>query len=312
MAPAVRIVLPRLSPFRATFRCAQRTYSSFSANERVELVYDHHEPPKSSRAKEDSPIIFMHGIFGSKKNNRTVSKVLARDLKRHVFAVDLRNHGESPHAPKHDYLSMASDVEGFIASQNLSKPTLIGHSMGAKVAMTLALSQPSLITDLVAVDNAPVDTSIPRSFASYVHGLRKIQEASVSRQTEADAIFSEFEKELPVRQFILGNLYREAITLESGEKKTVFKSRIPLDIIAKGLDHIGDFPFRDPNTTRFEKPALFIRGSKSGYVPDESIPAIGQFFPRFRLVDVEAGHWVISENPTDFLKSVIEFLTPTE
>jgi pimeloyl-ACP methyl ester carboxylesterase len=75
---------------------------------------------------------------------------------------------------------------------------------------------------------------------------------------------------------------------------------VPLDILAKSLDHLGDFPYKNPSEVRFGKPALFIRGTKSKYVPDEMIPLIGQFFPMFELVDIEAGHWVISENPEAF------------
>ena len=98
---------------------------------------------------------------------------------------------------------------------------------------------------------------------------------------------------LPIRQFLLGNLFRP-------EGSTTQKFRVPLDILGKALNHLGDFPFKDPNAVRYEKPALFVRGTKSKYIPDEVLPAIGQFFPRFELADIDAGHWVISEKPEDF------------
>ncbi len=98
---------------------------------------------------------------------------------------------------------------------------------------------------------------------------------------------------MPIRQFLLGNLFRP-------EGSAVQKFRVPLDILGKALSHLGDFPFKDPNAARYEKPALFVRGTKSKYVPDEVIPAIGQFFPRFELADIDAGHWVISEKPEEF------------
>ncbi|KAI0398224.1 alpha beta hydrolase fold family [Xylariaceae sp. FL0594] len=309
------------APRRALpLRSITRAYSSGGGG-RVQLVFDHHAPPNSDRHRQDSPILFLHGLFGSKKNNRSVSKVLARDLGRHVYAIDLRNHGESPHAPRHDYLAMADDVAGFIHEHGLKEPTLIGHSMGAKTAMTLALDQPSMVADVVSVDNAPVDAVLSRSFATYVRGMREIDAANVSRQSEADAILSSYEPDLPVRQFLLGNLQRTTVVdpgdnnaEEAGKEKekTVVKFRVPLDILGKSLDHMGDFPFKNPSSHRFEKPALFVRGTRSKYVPDETIPLIGQFFPRFQLVDVDAGHWVISEKPAEFLKAVIEFLTPKE
>jgi pimeloyl-ACP methyl ester carboxylesterase len=117
---------------RAVFscrQCAERGFATDAAS-RVTLAFDHHEPPADGlRGPQDSPILFLHGLFGSKKNNRSVSKVLARDLGRHVYALDLRNHGESAHAPRHDYLAMADDVAGFIQQHGLQQPTLIGHSM---------------------------------------------------------------------------------------------------------------------------------------------------------------------------------------
>lgn len=93
----------------------------------------------------------------------------------------------------------------------------------------------------------------------------------------------------------MGNLYREP-----GEK--VLHFRVPLDILGRSLDNLGDFPFKDPDVVRFEKPALFVRGTKSKYVPDDVLPLIGRFFPRFRLVDIDAGHWLISEQPEAFKK----------
>lgn len=98
---------------------------------------------------------------------------------------------------------------------------------------------------------------------------------------------------LPIRQFLLGNLHRAR-----GQSIQTFRN--PLDILGTALGHLGDFPYKDPGQIRFEKPALFIRGTKSKYVPDEVLPVVGQFFPKFRLVDIEAGHWVISERPEEF------------
>ncbi|KAK3995666.1 Alpha/Beta hydrolase protein [Cladorrhinum sp. PSN332] len=272
----------------------------------VPLAYDLHEPAKPTADNKTSPIIVMHGLFGSKKNNRTISKVLARDLGRSVYAVDLRNHGESPHDHRHDYTAMAADVADFIHQHDLKEPTLIGHSMGAKTAMALALSHPSLIQNIISVDNAPVDARLESDFARYIQGMKKIDEAAVSRQAEADKILEPYEKSLVIRQFLLGNLHKPEAD------KNVQKFRVPLSIIGKALDHLGDFPFKNPNEVRFSKPALFVRGTRSKYVPDEVIPVIGQFFPKFELVDVEAGHWLISENPEAFRQAVVSFLEPKE
>ncbi|KAG7147427.1 alcohol acetyltransferase like protein [Verticillium longisporum] len=410
-----------------------------STQAHLKLAYDLYEP-SSSRAKGDDchPIVFLHGLFGSKKNNRSISKVLARDLGRPVFALDLRNHGESPHDRHHDYTSMASDVAGFIIDHNLDEPTIIGHSMGAKTAMALALRSPDLVRNIISVDNAPVDAVLesgfgnyvegmkrieragvmrqaeadeilknheenpeetrfekpalfirgtrskyvaddvlpligqffPRfrlidvdaghwlisenpeafreavvdflstskgaktamalalrspnlvrniisvdnapvdavlesGFGTYVEGMKRIERAGVMRQAEADDILKNYEESLPVRQFLLANLYRP-----QPNKPQQF--RVPLDILGRSLGHMADFPFKNPEETRFEKPALFIRGTRSKYVADDVLPLIGQFFPRFRLVDVDAGHWLISEKPEAFREAVVDFLSTSK
>ena len=280
----------------------------------LSLAYNLHEPSDERKAREAQSrpaILFLHGLFGSKANNRGISKcvaptppvlapltcsrrALARDLSRCVYALDLRNHGDSPHDTTHDYRAMAGDVAQFIAEHGLAQPALIGHSMGAKTAMTLALSDPSLVSAVVSVDNAPVDAALTSSFPAYVRGMRAIDAAGVTRQRDADAILAPIEPSLAVRQFLLANLQRRA----PGSPELRF--RIPLDVLGKALDAMGDFPFRDPQQTRYDGPALFIRGTKSKYVADDALPAIGAFFPRFELRDVDAGHWLISENPEAF------------
>lgn len=159
--------------------------------------------------------------------------------------------------------------------------------------MTLALQSPDSIDNIVSVDNAPVDAALLSSFGKYVQGMKKIEAAGVTKQAEADAILKPYEDSLVIRQFLLGNLHRP-----TGETKQKFK--VPLHIIGQSLDNLGDFPFKDPDAVRFNKPTLFVRGTQSKYVPDETIPIIGRFFPRFRMVDIDCGHWVTSEKPEEF------------
>ena len=104
---------------------------------------------------------------------------------------------------------------------------------------------------------------------------------------------------MTVRQFLLGNLHRP----NKGEKEQKFK--VPLNILGKSLDFLGDFPYKNPDEMRFDRPALFVRGTQSKYVPDEALPIIGRFFPLFKLVDIDAGHWVISEKPELFRQGAL-------
>ncbi|KAF2841569.1 alpha/beta-hydrolase [Patellaria atrata CBS 101060] len=290
--------------------CLHRSSRSFSTSRalyELQLAYTLHEPPKNKERSEPSdgaPILFLHGLFGSKQNNRTISKVLARDLNRPIYAIDLRNHGESPHHPQHDYVALAKDVETFISTHNLSTPSLIGHSMGAKTVLTLALRAPSLVRDLIAIDNAPVDASLSSDFPKYIQGMREVEKAQVKSQKDADAILQDYAKELPVRQFLMTNLLKGT--------DGVLKWRIPVKRLGMALDNMADFPFKDPAEARYEGRVLFMRAKDSRYVADETLPIIGRFFPRFDVVDIQAGHWIVSENPEAFRKAAVEFLQEKE
>jgi pimeloyl-ACP methyl ester carboxylesterase len=238
------------------------------------------------------------------------NRVLVRDLNRPVYAIDTRNHGDSSHSPVHNYIALAEDIELFIAEHKLESVTLIGHSMGAKIAMTVALRQgqresrisPQTIANLIPVDNAPVDAALHGGFAKYMQGMRRIEDSAVTSLDEADKILQDYEESLPVRQFLLTNLIRDT---EDAENKNKRKWQVPLKYLQPALNGMGDFPFSDPDSVRWEGPALFVRGTKSPYVADEMLPTIGRFFPGFRVVDVEAGHWVISEKPEEFREGEI-------
>ena len=167
--------------------------------------------------------------------------------------------------------------------------------MGAKTVMTLALRQKVPISALVPVDNAPIDAALHTDFAQYVIGMRKIEESGCTRQSEADAILEEYCKEVGIRQFLLANL-------EKDKETGMLKFKIPVKILTNALDHMADFPFTDPEETRWEGPTLMIRGTQSIYVADETLPIVGRFFPMFEVCDIESGHWVISEKPAEFSK----------
>ena len=111
----------------------------------------------------------------------------------HTFQ-DLRNHGDSPHDSRHDYEALGDDIESFISEHGLKDTTLIGHSMGAKACMVVALRSPSLVANLIPIDNAPVDAALKSDFGKYVKGMQKIEQAKVTKQSEADAILTEYEE----------------------------------------------------------------------------------------------------------------------
>ncbi|KAJ3072095.1 alpha/beta-hydrolase [Rhizoclosmatium globosum] len=248
----------------------------------------------------------MHGLFGSKQNWRSIAKQLSNKIGASVVAVDLRNHGDSPHAVLHDYPSMADDVFSLCDKIGIDKFHVMGHSMGGKTAMHMALSNPSRIESLISVDMSPIVLNLTSIFAHYITAMREIQNARVKTQTEADAILIKTIPELPIRQFILTNLKHVP-----GQDYLSF--RINLDALEaslgpqKDICGIAGFPLSDAGKT-YEGPSLFVKGNKSGYVPDSAIPGIKRLFPKTEIVGLDAGHWVHSEKPNDFIKVVEAFI----
>ncbi|SMR60006.1 unnamed protein product [Zymoseptoria tritici ST99CH_1A5] len=293
-----RRALPRLQ--QSLRRYGRRPFSTTELSNGVRMAYELYEP-ENGKAAEGAPIIFVHGLFGSKRNHRSMSKVLVRDLKRPVYAVDTRNHGDSSHHPEHDYTKMAEDLELFIKHHDVQKSTLIGHSMGAKAVMTVALRKNVKVGNLISVDNAPVDAALKSDFAKYTVGMRRIEETGVKSLKDADKILMDYEDNMAIRQFLLTNLARD----EDGMQR--FK--VPLKYLTNALSKLGDFPFKDPDEARYEGPTLFVRGTRSHYIADDMLPLCGRFFPRFELSSIDAGHWVISEKPEEFRQAVVEFLS---
>lgn len=282
----------------------------------VALNYDLINDNTCQFVPEKAPVIILHGLFGSKLNNRSIGRELNELLERDVYLPDLRNHGGSPHIGRHDYTAMALDVERFISEHILThpdakKPIIVGHSMGAKVAMSVVLRKPEMCSMLVSIDNAPVATPPMNAFPRYTKKLLQvINDPTIETVKQVDDALKEVEDSTIVRQFLITVLQRVK-NPETG--KWGFKSRIPLgilnDAIVKG--NISNWEF-NPWVHRFSGPSLFIRGTRSHYVADEYIPDIGNFFPNFEIRDIDAGHWVNSEKPKECVRDIVEFVERNE
>ncbi|KAK7607720.1 Alpha/Beta hydrolase protein [Phyllosticta paracitricarpa] len=306
MASPLRALAARPLTTTTTTATTTRAFGTTRPLASLKLAYELHEPPKAEpstgkSASEAAPILITHGLFGSKRNNRSISKQLARDLRRPIYALDLRNHGDSPHDPRHDYVAMAEDVEGFMDEHRLNGSTLIGHSMGAKTVMTVALRKPQIVRDLIPVDNAPVDAALKNDFAAYVKGMKAIDEARILKHKQAHEIIKPYCPDQAVEWFLFANMKRRA------DDETLHFT-IPLNYLAKSLDAMGDFPFKSPDEARYEGRTLMVRGTQSHYVSDETLPITGRFFPLFKRADIDCGHWVISEKPEEFRQAVLDFL----
>jgi pimeloyl-ACP methyl ester carboxylesterase len=240
-------------------------------------------------------IVILHGIFGSSDNWLTTSKTIAAKGYR-VFAVDQRNHGQSPRASDHDYQGMASDLREFLIDHQLDNPILVGHSMGGKTVMQYVMSYPGTFAKLVVVDIAP--KFYPVHHAEIVRGLKAIDLAGITSRNEADAILSQYEPLVAVRQFLLKNLYRDS--------QGRFDWRLNLPVIERELHGIGE---ELTNPRIVTEPTLFMRGSESPYVVDEDIPAIKRIFPNAQIETIQgAGHWVQAEKPVEFVETLLAFI----
>ncbi|CAG8517407.1 10319_t:CDS:10 [Ambispora gerdemannii] len=266
----------------------------------VKLAFLEYEPPRLHAPHESLPLVILHGLFGSKQNWKSLAKAFAQRLNTRVFTLDLRNHGESPHSPVHTYEAMSKDVTEFLHEHKLRKTVIIGHSMGGKVAMTMALLQVPHIEKLVVVDCAPTKYRLSLDFATYIAAMKKIETVVVSKQSLADEILREVEPDIAIRQFLLTNLKRNPDT-------GIYKFRIPLDLLDDSLEELGGFPFDSAHHT-FHKPTLFVAGTKSNYVKPKVHPTIRTLFPEAVIVDIEAGHWVHAEKPQAFLTIVSNFV----
>ncbi|GJJ78962.1 hypothetical protein EMPS_11321 [Entomortierella parvispora] len=293
--PCNRIALAPSSLFARTLTSVA---STSKLTPPVQLSFNDIPQPSSAQPARCQPIVIMHGLFGSKQNWKALSKAMSSRLNTRVVTLDLRNHGESGHSEEHDYANMANDVVHFLNEQSLENPIVIGHSMGGKVAMNLALKHTSL-DRLIVVDMAPVKVKLSADFAKYVVSMKEIQAAHVKKQSEADTIMKKTVADLGVRQFLLTNLKRDP----AGDE---YSFRVPIGTLGDSLEKLGQFDFV-PGVDKFDGKTLFIRGVKSKYIQEKEINLIHSFFPNARIEDMDTGHWVHAEKPEEFLKLVTEF-----
>jgi esterase len=240
------------------------------------------------------PIILLHGLFGSSDNWHSIALRLAE--KFHVFAIDQRNHGQSPHSDMMNYSLMAADVDEFMVSRRIESVHVIGHSMGGKTAMQFALQFPNRVEKLIVADVAPraYAPAHEKIFAALLTlDLPKFQ----SRPQIEDALAPEI-PDLVLRRFLLKNLGRNS---DDG-----FFWKINLRGIAENYSRLRG-PVSAP--VPFTGPALFIRGGKSNYINPEDEPLIRELFPRSEIQTIpDAGHWINADQPEEFLKCVLKFL----
>lgn len=245
-----------------------------------------------------SPVVFLHGLFGQGRNFTQIAKSLAPEHRS--LLVDLPDHGRSPWTDRFDYERSAALVAAHLRAGFAAQGPVhvVGHSMGGKVAMVLALRHPELVDRLVVADIAPAAGGATGEFAYLLDSLAALDLARVTRRADADEQLADRIRDPRVRGFLLQNLRADGAG---------FRWQANLDLLRRDLPAIGGFP--DAGEAVFDRPVLWVAGDRSDYVRPEHGPAMRRLFPRTTLVTLKgAGHWVHSEQPEAFLSVLRTFL----
>ena len=238
-------------------------------------------------------LVLLHGLFGSARNFGTVQKRLSASFR--VLALDLRNHGDSPHAPGMGYPVQAQDVLATLRAHGALPCALLGHSMGGKVAMRLALDEPEAVQRLIVADIAPAP--YPPHHHGEIAALAALALAPGMTRAEADAALAGAIPNAAVRGFLLQNLRTGPVP----------SWRLGLREIDAGMADIEAWP--EPPAAAYAGPTLFLRGERSDYVREAHRPAIKALFPAARVVTLKgAGHWLHADDFAGFMAAVEAFL----
>jgi esterase len=242
----------------------------------------------------EPPLVLLHGLFGSARNFGTVQRAFAQH--RRTIALDLRNHGASPHQFDMRYTTMATDVLHTLARLRALPAILLGHSMGGKAAMHAALAEADAVARLIVADIAPV--SYPPHLRTIAEAMATLSLTSGMTRAEADAALARAVPEPALRGFLLQNLALGATPAW----------RIGLREIIAGFAEIEAWD--TPGKTSYPGATLFLAGARSDYIQPAHRPTIHTLFPHARLVTLKnAGHWLHADNPTGFVAVIEAFLT---
>lgn len=249
---------------------------------------------------EGKPLILLHGLFGSLENLGGVAQRLQDQWQIH--ALDQRNHGRSPHDDEMNYAAMADDVVAYMDKQGLDRAVLLGHSMGGKVAMQVALAHPDRVSGLIVADIAPVDYK-PRHDA-ILEGMQAIDFTRIESRRDADAALKPHVDMEGVRQFLLKNLERVPESESTGAE--IFRWRLNLSVISACYGNLAKAPSA---TGPYEGPVMFIKGADSAYIQARHEETIRRLFPHAQLKVIEGtGHWLHAEKVDTFATLCRRFL----
>lgn len=249
--------------------------------------------PKEEKYKHHTPLIILHGLLGSMDNWRTQAKRLSQY--RPVYTLDLRNHGDSPHLKDMSYREMYEDVIKLTQHLQIEQFHLLGHSMGGKIAMQLALAHPALVKSLIVVDIAP--KPYPLWHQKTLQGVMSMPVEKIKTRKQADEYLQPWIEDSSERTFMLKNLKRE------GDH---FKWRCNLEEISRGYLKIAGFSIA---MATYPGKTLFIKGEQSNYIQEADQTIIKSLFPQSKIITIkQSGHLPHFQQADEFYEIVSDFL----
>lgn len=287
----------------------------------VDLSWKYLEPYKAKVDKSRTPVLFLHGLFGSILSFNKTGRSLSEETHSPVYGVDLRNHGNSPHALPFTYSIMAYDIFKFITERNWKNCILIGHSMGAKVAAIVSLLYPDLVSKLVLIDNTPHSKPLDIQFYKDLIGMCEV-EANASEFKDDDGhgikdfaavgkFLAKYEPDEKARLLLVSNLLRSKKDLKGGLhydiKKEMFKLPVMNFYKYDVLDTVAGWPSLS-NIKKFKKPVMVISAKKSGFVLPEYHEEFLKYFDDVTFKEMDCGHWIQAEKREELVETLTGFI----
>ena len=253
-------------------------------------------------------VLFLHGLFGQGRNWSGIAKALQPVATSVLF--DLPNHGRSPHTDHFSYVDMADAVAHDLTERlgSAAAITVVGHSMGGKVAMRLALDHPDAVERLAVVDISPVRTiTVRTNFTGIVNGLRRVNLARLASRSDAERQLAASVPDEMTRAFLLQNLHFDHGRPTHPTIQRHWRWQMNLRVLGDHLDQIGDWP--QIGGTTYDGPVVWIGGQNSDYIQPEHHDAMRAHFPRMVNVTMKgAGHLVHADQPDAFVRTLRAFL----
>lgn len=304
-------------------RVLRSTLQKLPHRETVPMAYDLHMPQRSLfqnlNEKHTEPIVFLHGIFGSKKSYELDSKMIADGTHTPVYTVDIRNHGQTSHAMPFNYDTLAQDVKEFCHVQGLKSVKLVGYSLGAKISMLAALKYPELVKSAVIIDNAPVKQPyIELYMKQYVKSMLHVLEEAKIKTTDKDwknKASDAMKKFLPngvIRKNLLVNLVNkkpdgfESPVVNFDEGLIQFLNPIR-QMEEAAVKDVTDWPEESTEGLKYNGPVKFIKGLKSPFINEEGMTKIQDIFPNNEFANVNSSHDILDQRPTEYVKIICDF-----